>query len=154
MSERFHRCHAGETASIFGFSPQSSTEWVNIMDTNFDRSVRVRLVFAFLLISLTTATGQSQETSGPEDLFVFGENESAQVFYDEKENVYAISIDFTGRNNDAPTARAVLNEDIAAREDGSMYRLKQYADAGYWVSYNRTNSDPPQITITMQKIPH
>ena len=89
-----------------------------------------------------------------QDLFVFNDNESAQIFYDAQENVYAISIDFTGRNNDAPTARAVLNEDVAARADGSMYRMKQYSNAGYWVSYNRTSNDPPQVTITMQKIPH
>lgn len=88
-----------------------------------------------------------------QDLFVFSENESAQIFYDDQENVYAISIDFTGRNNNAPTARAVLNEDVAAKPDGSLYRLKQYSDAGYWVSYNRTSADPPQVTITMQKIP-
>jgi hypothetical protein len=87
-----------------------------------------------------------------QDLFVFTDNESAQIFYDAKENVYAISIDFTGRNNSAPTAREVLNEDVAARPDGSMYRMKQYSNAGYWVSYNRTSSDPPQVTITMQKL--
>jgi hypothetical protein len=173
------------------------------MATSFVRSVRVRLVFAFLLISIiaiwvvgksygldqdlqkpTTTSGESAKTSDPafteyrgvrigmaaaevrqklgkpkvkdksQDLFVFSENESAQIFYDEKELVYAISIDFTGRNNGAPTARDVLNEDVASRADGSMYRMKQYANAGYWVSYNRTNGDPPQVTITMQKIPH
>ena len=88
-----------------------------------------------------------------QDLFVLGENESAQIFYDEHEKVYAISIDFTGRNHDALTPKDVLGEDITARADGSMYRMKHYSDAGYWVSYNRTNVDPPQVTITMQKIP-
>jgi hypothetical protein len=88
-----------------------------------------------------------------QDFFVFTENESAQIFYDAQENVYAISIDFTGRNNGAPTVREVLNEDVAAKTDGSIYRMKQYSNAGYWVSYNRTSADPPQVTITMQKIP-
>lgn len=85
-----------------------------------------------------------------QDLFRFADNESAQFFYDAQEKVYAISIDFTG--NGAPTAREVLGEDITARADGSMYRMKQYPTAGYWVSYSRTNSTPPHITITMQKI--
>src|SRR5690348_7995249 len=89
-----------------------------------------------------------------QDLFVFTENESAQIFYDAQEKVYAVSIDFTGRNNDAPTAHAIFNEDVTAKADGSLYRMKQYSNAGYWVSYNRTSSDPPQVTITMQKIPH
>jgi hypothetical protein len=87
-----------------------------------------------------------------QDLFVFGESESVQFFYDAKENVYAISVDFTG--DGAPTAREVLGEDIAARDDGSMYQMKQYPDAGYWVSYSRTTSKPPHVTITMQKISH
>ena len=98
--------------------------------------------------------GKPKVKDKAQDLFVFTDNESAQIFYDAQENVYAISIDFTGRNNDAPTAREVLNEDVAAKADGSIYRMKQYSDAGYWVSYNRTSSEPPQITITVQKIPH
>lgn len=98
--------------------------------------------------------GRPKVKDKTQDLFVFADNELAQIFYDAQENVYAISIDFTGRNNGAPTAREVFNEDVAAKADGSMYRMKQYSDAGYWVSYNRTSSDPAQVTITMQKIPH
>jgi hypothetical protein len=97
--------------------------------------------------------GKPRVKDKTQDLFVFTDNESAQIFYDEQENVYAISIDFKGRNNDAPTVREVLNEDVAAKADGSMYQMKQYSNAGYWVSYNRTSSDPPQVTITMQKLP-
>ena len=98
--------------------------------------------------------GKPKSKDKTQDLFVFGENESAQIFYDEQEKVYAISIDFTGKNNDAPTAKDVLGEDIAAKADGSMYQMKQYQDAGYWLSYNRTSGDEPQVTITMQKIPN
>lgn len=97
-------------------------------------------------------SGKPRIKDNSQDLFVLGANESAQIFYDEDKKVYAISIDFTGRNNDAPTPTDVLGEDIKPRADGSMYRLKHYSDAGYWVSYNRTNGDPPQVTITMQKI--
>jgi hypothetical protein len=97
--------------------------------------------------------GKPKVTDKTQDLFVFNDNESAQIFYDAQEHVYAISIDFTGRNNDAPTVREVLNEDVTAKPDGSMYRMEQYPNAGYWVSYNRTSSDPAQVTITMQKLP-
>jgi hypothetical protein len=106
-----------------------------------------------------TATEVRQKLGKPkikdraQDFFVLTENESAQIFYDEQEKVYAISIDFSGRNNNAPTPRDVLGEEITPRADGFVYARKQYADAGYWVSYNRTSGDPPQITITMQKIP-
>ena len=97
--------------------------------------------------------GKPKSKDKTQDLFAFGENESAQIFYDAQEKVYAISIDFTGRNNDAPTARDVLGEDVTANADGSIYQRKQYQDAGYWLSYNRTSGDVPQVTITMQKIP-
>lgn len=106
-----------------------------------------------------TATEVRQKLGKPrikdksQDLFTLAANESAQIFYDEHEKVYAISIDFTGRNNDTPMPTDVLGEDIKPKADGSMYRLKHYSDAGYWVSYNRTSGDPPQVTITMQKIP-
>jgi len=171
------------------------------MATNFNSSMRARLILTFLLIlniagavpgksynrdrdqEKTTAASGELKASDPafteyrgvrigmaatevrqklgkpkvkdksQDLFVFSESESAQIFYDAQEKVYAISIDFTGRNNGAPTAREILNEDVAAKADGSMYRMKQYSNAGYWVSYNRTSSDPPQVTITMQKTP-
>ena len=97
--------------------------------------------------------GKPKVKDKSQDLFVFTENESAQIFYDDQENVYAVSIDFTGQNNGAPTPREVLNEDVAAKADGSRYLMKQYSNAGYWVSYNQTSSDPPQVTITMQKLP-
>lgn len=113
------------------------------------RGVRIGMAAAEVRQKL----GKPKVKDKSQDLFVFSENESAQIFYDAQENVYAISIDFTGRNNDAPTVREVLNEDVAARADGSMYRMKQYPNAGYWVSYNQTSSDPPQVTITMQKLP-
>ncbi len=97
--------------------------------------------------------GKPRSKDKTQDLFVFDENESAQIFYDAQEKVYAISIDFTGKNNDAPTAKDVLGEDITAKADGSLYQMKQFQDAGYWLSYNRTSGDEPQVTITMQKIP-
>jgi outer membrane protein assembly factor BamE (lipoprotein component of BamABCDE complex) len=89
-----------------------------------------------------------------QDLFVFDENESAQIFYDDQEKVYAISIDYSGKSSDAPSAREVLGKEVTARADGSIYERKPYPDAGYWLSYNRTSGDQPQVTITMQKIPN
>lgn len=128
------------------------SELAKVSDPAFTEYRGVRIGMA--ATEVRQKLGKPEVKDKSQDLFVFTDNESAQIFYDAQENVYAISIDFTGRNNGAPTAREVLNEEVAARADGSMYRMKQYANAGYWVSYNRTSSDPPQITITMQKIPH
>lgn len=87
-----------------------------------------------------------------QDLFVYSERESAQIYYDSDRNVIAISVDYFGGDTAAPSPGAVLGEELQAKPDGSMYQLKRYPEAGYWVSYNRTAGDKPIITITMQKI--
>lgn len=87
-----------------------------------------------------------------QDLLTSSEHESAQIYYDDKGKVTAISIDYFGDNNGAPTPEAVLGAALQAKPDGSMYQLNRYRDAGYWVSYNRTAGDKPIVTITMQKM--
>lgn len=87
-----------------------------------------------------------------QDLLNFSEHETAQIYYDDKGKVTAISIDYIGDNSGAPTPETVLGTTITAKPDGSMYQLNRYSDAGYWVSYNRTAGDKPIITITMQKM--
>lgn len=85
------------------------------------------------------------------DYLVFSDQESAQIYYDDQNKVTAISIDYFGGSN-APTPEAVLGTGIQAKQDGSMYQLNRYPQAGYWVSYNRTAGDKPIVTITMQKM--
>ena len=87
-----------------------------------------------------------------QDFLTFSDHESAQIYYDDKGKVTAISIDYIGNNSNAPTPEAVLGTAIEARPDGSVYQLNRYSEAGYWVSYNRTAGDKPIITITMQKM--
>src|ERR1044072_209878 len=87
-----------------------------------------------------------------QDIVSFSEHESAQIYYDDKGKVTAISIDYIGDNSGAPTPESVLGTSITAKPDGSMYQLNRYSDAGYWVSYNRTAGDKPIVTITMQKM--
>ncbi|HEX7296411.1 MAG TPA: hypothetical protein VF251_11690 [Pyrinomonadaceae bacterium] len=103
-----------------------------------------------------TATDVRQKLGDPkikdkaQDFFAFGDNESAQFFYDAEQKVYAISIDFTGKS--APTALDVLGEEVTPKADGSLYRIKQYPTAGYWVSYNRTSGDAGMVSVTIQKL--
>ena len=87
-----------------------------------------------------------------QDLLTYSEQESAQIYYDDKGKVTAISIDYFGDKSGAPAPEAVLGTTIEAKPDGSMYQLNRYSEAGYWVSYNRTAGDKPIITITMQKM--
>ena len=87
-----------------------------------------------------------------QDLLTSSDHESAQIYYDAKGKVTAISIDYFGDKSGAPTPEAVLGAAIEAKPDGSMYQLNRYREAGYWVSYNRTAGDKPIVTITMQKM--
>jgi hypothetical protein len=87
-----------------------------------------------------------------QDFLVFSERESAQIYYDDQGKVTAISIDYFGDNTTPPGPETVLGAALEAKADGSMYQLKRYPDAGYWVSYNRTAGAKPIVTITMQKM--
>lgn len=86
-----------------------------------------------------------------QDYFAISDQESAQIYYNDKGHVSAISIDYFGGNS-VPTPESVLGVGIQAKADGSMYQLNRYPQAGYWVSYNRTAGDKPIVTITMQKM--
>jgi hypothetical protein len=87
-----------------------------------------------------------------QDFVVFSEFESAQIYYDDKHKVTAISIDYISDSSKAPTPETVLGAALQAKADGSMYQLNRYPEAGYWVSYNRTAGDKPIVTITIQKM--
>jgi hypothetical protein len=87
-----------------------------------------------------------------QDFLVLSDHESAQIYYSEDGKVTAISIDYIGEIDKAPSPSVVLGMDLQPKPDGSMYQLKRYPEAGYWVSYNRTAGEKPIITITMQKI--
>ena len=87
-----------------------------------------------------------------QDFFVFSDNESAQVFYDDKGKVKAIAVTYIGDDHNAPSPKAVLGEEIQVKPDGSVYELKRYPAAGYWVAYSRTAGNDPVITVTVQKI--
>lgn len=93
-----------------------------------------------------------KEKGKHQDFFVFSDAESAQVYYDEQEKVMAVSAHFIGDDSNAPTAKAVLGEEVQAKPDGSLYELKRYPAAGYWIAYSRTAGEKPIITVTMNKM--
>jgi len=96
--------------------------------------------------------GDPKDKADDQDLYVFDENESAQLYYDANHSVSAISITFFGDLSKAPAPRLVLGEEIQPKPDGSMFKMVRYPKAGFWVSYSRTAGDSPVISITLQKI--
>jgi hypothetical protein len=96
--------------------------------------------------------GNPTDKSAEQDFFVFGEKESAQILYDKSGKVVTISVDFMSGASGVITPRELFGGDIAAKPDGSIYKMVRYAKAGCWLSYNKTAGDQPLVTVTLQKI--
>ena len=110
------------------------------------RGVRLGMTAAEARAKLGTPAMMSNE----QDFFVLSANETTQIAYDAFQKVVTISTDYTGGAG-APDYKAVLGEGtLLQRPDGSLFRMVQYESAGIWVSYNKSASTVPVVTITMQ----
>jgi hypothetical protein len=96
--------------------------------------------------------GRPKDKGDTQDLFVFNDNETAQVVYDAAHKVVTLSVDFLNGATGVPVPKAVVGSDLEAKSDGSMYKMVRYPKAGYWVSFSRTAGDTPLISVTIQKI--
>jgi hypothetical protein len=96
--------------------------------------------------------GKPQEKSDGMDFYVFSDSERARVYYTDGKATAVIAT-YIGRDGGAPPPVSVLGSEIEAKADGSMYQMKPYREAGYWVAYSRTAGDSPLVMITMQKTP-
>ena len=96
--------------------------------------------------------GSPKHKGERQDFFVFSESQSAQVVCDDQGKVITISVDYVNQGETAPSPESILGEPVQTKPDGSMYLLKRYPEAAYWVAYSRTAGDNPIVTITLQKI--
>jgi hypothetical protein len=96
--------------------------------------------------------GKPDEKSDGMDFFVFNDRERARVYYTDGKATAVIAT-YIGKDASAPAPAKVLGAEVEAKPDGSMYRMTQYPQAGYWVAYSRTPGDEPMVMITMQKTP-
>ena|SRR3982751_2303363 len=96
--------------------------------------------------------GNAKDKSDAQDFYVYSDNESVQVYYDTTKNVSLVSVSYVGKVDGIPSTKEVFGEDIAAKADGSVFKMVRYPKAGYFISYNKTAGDDPIVTITVQKI--
>ncbi len=96
--------------------------------------------------------GAPKDKSNEMDLYIFSDNETAQVFYSAEQQVKAIAITFTGDLKSAPTPKLIFGEDVAPRSDGGIFKMVRYPKAGYWVSYNKTAGDDVVVSVAIQKM--
>ena len=112
------------------------------------RNVRIGMTAEEVRKTLSNPSDKSDD----QDFFTFGDNESAQVFYDKTKKVFAISVNFLKGARELPTCKGVLGTDVEAKPDGSVYKMVRYPKAGYWVSYSKTSGEAPLTIVTLQKI--
>lgn len=91
--------------------------------------------------------GEPGYKSDDQDLYVISANEMAQIAYREQK-VVTISIDYTGGIG-APDYRSVVGEGLLEKPDGSLFRMVRYDSERFWVSYNKSASTVPLVTITI-----
>jgi hypothetical protein len=96
--------------------------------------------------------GEPKDKSDDMDMYMFGDTETAQFYYDEAHLVKAMMITYTGDLANAPTPKAVFGEDAEAKPDGSIFKMVRYPKAGYWISYNRSGGTDQVISLAFQKI--
>lgn len=91
--------------------------------------------------------GEPVMKSDEQDFYIFSANETAQIVYVEQK-VVTISTDYTGGVG-APDYKSVVGEDLLQKPDGSFFRMVLYDSERFWVSYNKSASMVPVVTITI-----
>jgi len=92
--------------------------------------------------------GEPVSKSDEQDFFVVSPNETAQIAYNTALKVITISTDYTGGVG-APDYKTVVGDNLLQRPDGSVFRMVVYDAERLWVSYNRSATTVPVVTITI-----
>lgn len=98
-----------------------------------------------------TKLGAPLQKADDMDFYVFSDTETAQIAYDAAQKVKVVSVDYL-EGLGAPDYKLVVGPDVAATANGSTYKLVRYETLGFWVSYNRSNTAVPIVTITITKM--
>ena len=91
--------------------------------------------------------GEPAMKSDEQDFYVFSANESAQIVYT-GQRVVTVSTDYTGGVG-APDYKSVVGEALLQKADGSWFRMTLYDSERFWVSYYKSASVQPVVTITI-----
>lgn len=95
--------------------------------------------------------GEPVLRSDEQDFYVVSPTETTQIAYNTAQKAVMISTDYTGGVG-APDYRMVVGEGLLEKPDGSVFRMVRYDAERFWVSYNRSASITPVVTITIGSI--
>lgn len=101
---------------------------------------------------ITAKLGKPEVQDKTGMLFELADGDSLQVGLDPDKKVRTIAAIFTADSKVTPAFADVFGPD-AGEPEGDVYKLERYNEAGFWVSFSRTNSiDKPMTIVTMRKI--
>jgi hypothetical protein len=95
----------------------------------------------------------SQDDSGL--YYSFSNSESAQIGLDPAGKVRTIATIYSGGDQNAPKFEDVFgpNVQVAASDNGRVYKMVRYPSAGFWIAYSKIGSDKNELTtVTMRRI--
>jgi hypothetical protein len=90
--------------------------------------------------------GEPAMKSDDQDFYIFSATETAQIVYS-AQKVVTISTDYAG--GVVPDFKSVVGDNLEQRPDGSLFRMVLYDSEHFWVSYNKSASAMPVVTITI-----
>ena len=99
-------------------------------------------------VEVRAKLGEPAMKSDEQDFYVVSAKETAQIVYDAGQKVVTISTDYTGGVG-APDYKTVVGESLQQKPDGSLFRIVFYNSERFWVSYNKSASDVPVVTVTI-----
>ena len=85
--------------------------------------------------------------------YEMSDSETVQIALGPEKKITAIAITFI-KGKGAPSFADVFGEGVTPekRENGSVYRMVRYPDAGYWVAYYAGPAENADVSLTMQKL--
>jgi hypothetical protein len=95
----------------------------------------------------------SQDDSGL--YYSFSNSESAQIGLDPAGKVRTIATIYSGGDQNAPKFEDVFgpNVQLAASDNGRLYKMVRYPSAGFWIAYSKIGTDKNELTtVTMRRI--
>lgn len=107
------------------------------------RGVRLGMTSAEVRAKL----GEPAMKSDEQDFYILSPNETAQIAYT-GQKVVTISTDYTDGIG-APDYKSVVGEGLQQKPDGSMFKMMIYDSERFWVTYNKSASTVPIVTITI-----
>ena len=93
--------------------------------------------------------GEPALKSDEQDFFIVSVTETVQIAYNASQKVVTISTDYAGGVG-APDYKNVVGEGmLLQRPDGTVFKMVMYDAERFWVTYSKSATTSPIVTITI-----